>query len=41
MFCIDPKCLNCMGTTGKDKGTLLNLIKVACINYKSSKIQIE
>jgi len=35
---VDGKCLNCHGTAGREKQTIMNCFKMACLNYKSSKV---
>ena len=37
---LDPKCINCFGTSGKDKASIIKCFKIACLNYQSSKIKI-
>jgi hypothetical protein len=37
---LDPRCLNCFGTSGKDKASIINGFKMACLNYQSSKVKV-
>jgi hypothetical protein len=38
LISVDGKCLNCHGTSGREKGSIMNCFKMACLNYKSSNV---
>jgi hypothetical protein len=38
LISISSKCLNCFGSSGRDKLAILNCFKIACLNYKPSSV---
>jgi hypothetical protein len=41
MIKFNPKCFNCLGSTGRDKSAILELFKIACLNYQASPIKVQ
>lgn len=40
MVNLDGKCLNCPGTSLREKTGIINCFKIACLNYKSSDVPL-
>lgn len=38
---LNPKCFNCLGSTGRDKSAILESFKIACLNYRPSNIIVK